>query len=558
MNRLIKITIINILIVGMMGCHGDLEPLEYGTLNPSIFPKNYADFEALMFGCYDPLRADYGRGINSPSERGIYPVVSCMTGEIWGRYGYWQLSTRGTFNTQEADSYALNRYYTNFVGKISHMTEVLDMMENTDALTEDEKKILMAEVRCARGYLAYMLFDFYGPIQLPSLDIIKKPLEIHPVRRATNEEMVALIEGDLLFAAQYLPHPHKEKTVGARTLPSVEYGRFSEGFAKMLLIRLYLHQTPDHFAGSGNWAKVETLCRDLMGPNYEYDLHPSYPEMFDPATTGPSIKEYIFTIRCENNSANLNQWQMATSPSEWDHPAGLTGYSSFGTTWLLYDHYHENDTRTTYMLTEYVNRDGVTRNRTYPVGGPNIMREGPLALKTPVWTSPSQRSDDMPMYRYADVLLSLAEAIYMQKGVTQEAIGLVNLVLGRAQVPDSELWTMGKYGKTALIATTKSAAAPNEMVDNTDFLDALMKERWKEFWCENGQHRADLIRHDKLTERMEYVLRGNNVSEENITLWKNDYWTLPDGSKRIHVYPLPRTVVQQGQGLVIQNPGYNQ
>ncbi len=154
----------------------------------------------------------------------------------------------------------------------------------------------MAEVRCARGYLAYMLFDFYGPIQLPSLEIIQKPLEIHPVPRATNAEMVELIEGDLLFAAQYLPHPHTKKTVGEKTLEPAEYGRFSEGFAKMLLIRLYLHQTPANLTGPANWAKVESLCRDLMGPNYDYDLHPSYPEMFDPATAGANIKEYIFTI----------------------------------------------------------------------------------------------------------------------------------------------------------------------------------------------------------------------------------------------------------------------
>lgn len=558
MNRLIKITIISLSFVGIMGCHKDLEPLEYGTLNPSIFPKSYTDFEAIMFGCYDPLRADYGRGIYSPSERGIYTVEQCMTGEIWGRYGYWQEATRGTFNTNGSDSWALNRYYTYFAGKVSHMTEVLDMMENTDILTDDEKKILMAEVRLARAYLAYLLFDFYGPIQLPSLEIIKKPLEIHPVPRATNEEMVAFIEGDLMFAADYLPHPHREKTIGAKTLKPAEYGRFSEGLAKMLLIRLYLHQTPEHYTGSANWAKVEALCRDLMGGDYAYELHPSYPELFDPATTGPSIQEYIFTIRAETGSANLNQWQQAASPSEWAHPAGVTGFSSFGTTWLLYDHYHVEDTRTTNMITEYETRDGFTRNRATPIGGPNILREGPLAIKTPIWTTPSERGHDMPIFRYADVLLTLAEAIYMQSGVTQEAIDLVNRVLDRAQVPSTEFWTMGNYGKTIPITEPKAGAEYIEPVTNTDFLDALLKERWKEFWCENGQNRADLIRHNRLIERMEYVLRANNTAEENITNWRNDNWLLPDGGVRIHVYPLPGSVVMQGQGLVIQNPGYNQ
>lgn len=556
MNKLLKLSIISFILISMISCHGDLEPLEYGTLNPSIFPKSYVDYEALMMGCYEPLRADWSRGIHSPSERGVYVLNNCATGELWGRYSGWQEATRGTFDTNSSSYFT--HFYNNFLGKVSHMTEVIDMIENesSDILTDDEKLILLGEVRLARGFLANILFDFYGPLQLPSLETIKTPLEIHQVPRATNDEMVDFIESDLTFAAQYLPHPHKDKTVGSTTLKSADYGRFSEGLAKMLLIRLYLHQTPEHFAGAANWPKVEALCRDLMGPNYEYELHPSYPELFDPGTTGPNIKEGIFTIRCEDGSANSNQWQMAASPSEWAHPAGLAGYSSWGTTWLLYDHFHESDTRTTNMITEYVTKTGILRNRATPIGGPNIFREGPLAIKWPVATSPSQRSDDMPIYRYADVLLTLAEAIYMQKGVTQEALDLVNQVLRRAEVPESELWTMGSYGKTVPNVGRRSAPEYIEPVENTDFLDALMKERWKEFWCENGNHRADLIRHNKFISHKEYVLLANNTSQENIDNWKITNWYLPDGSVKINVFPLPREVIQHGEGQVIQNPGY--
>lgn len=558
MNKLRKIIIINFLIIGAMGCHKDLEPLEYGTLNPSIFPKSYKDFEALMFGCYEPLKSDWGQGINHPSERGIWCTELCMTGELWGRYGNWSASTRGTFDTEGSGANELNHYYNDFVGKVSHMTEVLDMIENTNVLTADEKTILSAEVRCARGYLTYLLFDFYGPIQLPSLEIIKNPLQIIPVARATNAEMVKVIEDDLLFAAQYLPHPHKQKTVGEKTLEPAGYGRFSEGFAKMLLIRLYLHQTPAQFAGPANWPKVETLCRDLMGPNYDYELHPSYTEMFDPATQGPNIKEFIFVIRCENGSANTNSWQVSTSPGEWAHPAGLSGYSEYGTTWLLYDHFDALDTRKTYMITEYETSDGETRNRAHPVGGDNIMREGPLAIKGPIVTSATDEGYDLPMFRYADVLLTLAEAIYMQVGVNQEAIDLVNSILDRAQVPVSEQWTMGTYGKTVIITASKVASAYIAPVVNTNFLDALMKERWKEFWCENGQHRADLIRHDMLATRLEYVMRACNRPQVSIDGYKANSWYFPSGQLRINVFPLPRRVIADGGGLVIQNPGFRQ
>ena len=57
-----------------------------------------------------------------------------------------------------------------------------------------------------------------------------------------------------------------------------EYGRFSSGFAKMLLIRLYLHETP---ISKDYYNKVETLARELMNPKYGYQLQRDYVKMFE-------------------------------------------------------------------------------------------------------------------------------------------------------------------------------------------------------------------------------------------------------------------------------------
>ena len=60
-----------------------------------------------------------------------------------------------------------------------------------------------------------------------------------------------------------------------------------------------------------------------------------------------------------------------------------------------------------------------------------------------------------------------------------------------------------------------------------------------EFWCENGQYRADLIRHDK------FVQRAIDVTQT------------PYANKYKELYPLPLSVITDGKGQVKQNPGYD-
>ena len=77
---------------------------------------------------------------------------------------------------------------------------------------------------------------------------------------------------------------------------------------------------------------------------------------------------------------------------------------------------------------------------------------------------------------------------------------------------------------------------------NESFIDQLLTERSHEFWCESGQYRADLIRFDKLYDRV--MMLNSNVA--------------PYASKYKYLYPLPLSVIVDGKGQVKQNPGYAQ
>ena len=214
---------------------------------------------------------------------------------------------------------------------------------------------------------------------------------------------------------------------------------------------------------------------------------------------------------------------MSLPPDIADVP--LAGWATVQSTWLFYDSFEENDTRKTYLLPEYTALNGdvrEVRNRENP---DQYLDLGPIPLKyeyDPAIAGSGGYSDlDIVVYRYPDVLLSLAEAIVMKPGggVTQEAVDLMNDVRERAKIE----------AKTLSDFPTKEA-----------FIDQLLLERAHEFWCESGQYRADLIRFDKLYDRVLEMNAGQ----------------APYASKDKYVYPLPPEVIVDGKGQVIQNPGY--
>ena len=501
MNKLIKIISVYLLIICMSGCHGELEPINYGEISPSIFPQTEKDLEALVMSCYQPVMS-----ITASSNAGYVMINDMVSGIFTGR----NLWTLAEIRYDHTTSYMI-QFYNSFVPRISRCTIVKDQIENSDIVSDDIKKKLLAEVSCARAYLSYNLFDMYGPVVVAPLEVLKNPLSSNPLPRLSETEMVKFIEDDLLFAAENLPHPR-----------DAAYGKFSSGFAKMLLIRLYLHQTVND---KNNFNKVETLARELMGPGYDYEIMPDYPSMYRPEGQGANNKEFIFVIPCSYDGAYNHNWHIYVTPANMVNPPNLVGYISVCSPWWFLDSFEEGDTRKTFLLDSFTTTDGELRNREDP-GGVMELATGPLAMKYD-WDMQEGSYEGRirthrVVYRYADVLLSLAEAIVMKPGgsVTPEAIELVNILRRRAKLQD--------------VFTSNTPTSE-------EFINQLLYERLHEYWGESGQFRADMIRHDKLYD-----------------LWFEIYPNLdPAVSARYKLlYPIPLAAITDGQGLVIQNPGY--
>lgn len=485
-----KNIIICVATVLLMGsCTKDLVPVDYSEINPSIFPQSEADVQAMVNACYYPLRGSWWDGINSTSERGIMFVLDATTEILSGKFDIQQYGHLLNFHpTDELAVFFYDWYYN----KISRMTLTIDLISESK-VSDEIKKQAIAEVRCARGLLAYDLFDMYGPIVIAPLEVLKKPMEEKPLARLTNEAMVSFIEEDLIAAANDLPDPGV-----------TEYGRFSKGLAKMINIRLNLHEK--------RWDKVKALCDEIIQMNY-YEIQADYVGMWG-LNGARNSKEVIWAIPCDYDGTSENQWQLMVLPSNYP-PMG--GWATVQSTWWFYDTFESADIRKTMLITEYTSTDGIVVNRSNP-GTDMDLGPIPLKIDPDELRTTSLSTVDIIQYRYADVLLSKAEAIANLGAPNAEAMELVNVIRRRAGLEDKNL---------------------SDYSSLSAFNDLILTERSHEYWCENGQYRSDLIRHGKFVSR---------CIELTQSTYANEYKVL---------FPFSLSKVSEGKGLFIQNPGYN-
>lgn len=475
------------IILGLFlsSCTKDLVPIDYSEINPSVFPKTEADLQTLVNSAYYPLRGGYSSGIFTTSENGL----------IWLDGTTEILRHNSAAHRLEYDKKTAlwTRFYDVFHNKISLMTVTLDQLMNSEVGSEKFKKKAIAEVRMARAMLSYHLFDLYGPLVVAPIEVLKNPLEEKPLARLSHEEMVNFIEADLIAAAEDLPSPAE-----------AEYGRFSKGIAKMVLIRLYLHEK--------NWAKVLSAANDIINYQY-YTIDPDYVGMFG-LTGAKKSREVIWAIPCDYEGISSNQWQLMTLPSNYPVKGG---WGSARSTWWFYDTFEEPDVRKTMLITEYKGMNGITYNRENPG---SFLNYGPIPLKIDPdeKRTTSVSTVDIIVYRYADVLLSKAEAIANLSGPNNEAMELVNVIRRRAGLQDKNL----------------SDASSLE-----EFNDLILTERSHEYWAENGQYRSDLIRMGKYVSRNILRTASKFANDSKILM------------------PFSQDRINEGKGLFIQNPGYD-
>lgn len=325
---------------------------------------------------------------------------------------------------------------------------VLDNLDNAN-ITDDKKTVYGAEARFMRAFSYYHLYTWFGPVPLRKslTDTLELP-------RATDAEMQAFIESELLGVIPQLPDPGKE----------ANYGRPNKGAAMALLCKFYLN--------TKQWQKCADMAQQVIELDY-YSLYPDYTNLFK--AENERNKEFILVdpqIVNDDGNCYING---AFPPGFYKDPvSGLTmqsNWNNWGAQYRLYDAFYNSfeagDKRRDLILSKYINKAGDTVSL--------LNDNNTRSFK--YWPDPNAISNnhgnDVPEIRYADILLSRAEALNQINGPAQESIDLINKVRERA-------------GLTAIFLTDYASK---------EALNAyLLKARGWEFYGEVGIRREDQIR----------------------------------------------------------------
>ena len=490
-----KIIILLALCVSFSSCL-DLDPKKYEVINSSIFPQNKADAEALVVAAaYGTFRCSHYDGIfNCASGIQVVSDLSTDLGEclwddsVWGPllYHYWT-----------PDYSYTNRFYSSYIKDFSKMILAEYRIADVE-MSDDERNLLLAELNLAKGWLGYLLYDFYGPVPIPTLNELLDPLQEIIISRPTKEWMVSFIEESLKNAALYLPARYDAG--------DSNYGRFTKGLAYTILMKLYMHEQ--------DWTRAEAIGRELEKPEYGYELVTNYKDIF--TLENEKNREIIFAVQ-EDRGVSQQLWLAHVLPDTYPtkNPA-IQKWNGFRVPWTFFHTYENNDKRLDVLISSYRGTDGILYNESNKDQYYSLSK-GVIPLKygeDPAATGEESQVDWI-VYRYADVLTLLSEAIVRQAGVTQEAIDLLNKIRSRA-------------GLSSYMVTDFNSVE--------EFLDALLLERGHEFFFE-GMRRSDLIRHSKY---IEYARKkGSTTTKDEFVLM-----------------PIHQSVINESKGLILQNPGY--
>jgi hypothetical protein len=477
-------------IITGTSCKKLLEPKIYGKVNSDDFPKTEADVKSALIPFYAQFNTNYG---STDISNGVFDFS--LTASFLGYT--WATSTQTDENfdlyyfpysqfTLGPGTY-LNNSGFSFYDRVSYIAKLTGLIDKVEKSSINQKVLYLAEAKGLRAWLMYVLYDLYGPVSVKLDAATLTNNEI--IARPSKEIYTAAIETDLLAAIAGLPNKYNGTN---------DWGRLSKGVARMILLKLYMHDK--------KWDKAKTVGTDLMGMGYT--LNPSYKNVFVTAQNS----EVIFAV--PGSTATTSIWYACILPGDAKFVLGndvTSGdkYKLNAMPWAFYDKYSIGDTRLQTIANSYINNSGQT-----------ITRAGGLDAAIPMkYTSYVSNGFgfDYVIYRYADVLLSMAEITNELAGPTAEAQGYLIQVTNRANT--TATIPAGAFASTGAMRSF------------------ILEERGRELYWEFGIRRQDLIRNGTFISNAN--ARGNSTAKSHQVL-----------------FPIPADVIIQSGGIITQNAGY--
>lgn len=436
--RLIPIII---LATGIISCQKDfLNKLPLDSPSDVTFFSNHDELTLAINGAYT--------GLWWESSRVPYRMYIDATTDIaWSRGDYANVQTvqSGQFTP---DAAIFSSTWTNMYKGISKCNNILQNMHRAkDVVSPDFFTQIQAQALFLRSDYYFYLVELFGDV--PWVTTIL-PLDSAFLAKTPKKEIVQHLYDDLDFAAANLP----------LSWPGGDAGRATKGAALTLKARLALNESD--FQAAADAAKA------VMDLN-TYTIDPDYKKLFHYA--GAASHEIIL------NLPYLTGVHTNTIP-QIEGPRSAPGYSILVPTQMLVDMYqctdgkpidesplfdplHPFDKRDP-RLDQSIIRPGVWFNnylfqthpdstKTYQNKGGNIVRVGNVEVTNAyatftgyLWLKFLDEADlpsnvtssqlNFILMRYAEVLLTYAEAKIELNQIDQSVVDAINQVRGRASV----------------------------------------------------------------------------------------------------------------------------
>jgi len=481
MKKLKSIYLVPVLLLFIItGCSDALEEETFSSLGPSNFYNSAEDAESLLNGVY----------ANSQGYRDLlrdYLALGEMTTDVLIERGGAINATTQPIEDFEFDAghpyfqFLWTRYYS-AIYRANVVIEKVSAIE----MDEERKAEIIGEAKFLRALNYYQLYYRFGPTPLiitSETSVLDRP------ERAGKEEFLNFLIAEFQVAADALPSTQ------------MQYGRATSGAALGFLAKVYLNNK--------QWQQAAETSRLVIDSGvYDLFLEGSREDLF--ALENEGNNEFIFVVpyadNPDRNSGNTYLSHAAPPGYQFRFPPKVNFAAQFKTRSEFIDLFSEDDQRLNSFVFQYQNQAGETVTLGEDDARSFKFQEDPNGIG-------DVSGNDFSLLRYADILLSRAEALNELQGPNQESINLINQVRGAAGI---------------------STVRVGEFSGSEDLRNFIFDERGREFFTE-ALRRQDLIRQGTFISKA--VARGKSAQ---------DYQVL---------FPIPQSEIDKNSNLQ-QNPGY--
>lgn len=409
--------IVCIPFTGCMENYLDLYPKD--KITSADFPEGESDIILLLNGIYGGLRESaiyneglFGFGVTDGATPNAY---NWGTAEIINKLGAGRLSS----GDKGIVTFRWTRCYE-IITRANFLLANLDLIN----LPEEKKKMYLGEAHFLRGLAYSVLAETYGGVPLILSDISSE--EARQLKRASLDETWQQVLDDYEVAINHLD------------VDAPELGRATKGAALGMKMRAYLYQ--------GKYKEVLS-CVEQIDALKKYGLFHSYEGLFDPENE--DNKEVIFDIQYiegENSQGSYLDQYCGTGTNGKNRGSRYVPSDDLVAAYETIDGspidpenpYQNRDPRLAFTVVlpgSYI-LDSRFPDYLYPKGAFNHPGNPLKHLSTRKYRT--QEMAKLPpqgqsyindiVLRYADVLLSKAEAIIETGGNVSDAIAILNRI----------------------------------------------------------------------------------------------------------------------------------